>query len=65
MGSNEKHKKKDEILKVETEETSKPPIELYLVRLSPPCRSVWLYMLQVCIYIYTVEESKSRKQSET
>ena len=23
------------------------PVELYLIRLNPPCRAVWLYMLQV------------------
>jgi hypothetical protein len=23
------------------------PLELYIVRVSPPCRFVWLYMLQV------------------
>ena len=32
---------------LDTDAASKPPIELYLVRLSPTCRIVWLYMLQV------------------
>ena len=35
--------------RLDTDVASKPPIELYLVRLSPPCRIVWLYMLQVTI----------------
>lgn len=25
----------------------KGPMELYLIRISPPCRAVWLYLLQV------------------
>ncbi len=28
----------------------RPPLELYLVRLSPTCRAVWLYLLQVREY---------------
>lgn len=27
------------------------PIELYLNRISPPCKTVWLYMLQVCVLL--------------
>ena len=26
-------------------------LELYVVRISPPCRAVWLYLLQVGIFI--------------
>ncbi|XP_046381062.2 glutathione S-transferase theta-1-like isoform X1 [Haliotis rufescens] len=28
------------------EKNSRPPVELYIVRISPPCRLVWWYMLQ-------------------
>ena len=30
------------------------PVTLYLVRLSPPCRIVWLYMLQVNGFIFII-----------
>lgn len=33
-------------------DTNKAPIELYVVRLFPPCRAVQLYMLQVCQVVF-------------